>query len=120
MIFQKIKKFLGIKNQNERKEIVITIEPFEPRVALLEGGVVQEFSIKGDSDRNVSGNIYKGRVHNDEPALKALFVDVGLEKNSFLHYWDAIPGANENSAIESFSRRGKASQHPRRIHSNDI
>jgi ribonuclease G len=58
---------------------LLSVEPLEKRVALLEGGVVEEFSIEREGDRSISGNIYKARVHNVEPSLKALFVDIGLE-----------------------------------------
>ena len=118
MILEKIKNFLGIKKKGDRKEIVINIEPLEQRVAMLEGGVLEEFSIERDSDRSISGNIYKGRIHNVEPALKALFVDIGVDKNAFLHYWDAMPAALD-SGIERIERGGKSGK-AKKINSNDI
>jgi ribonuclease G len=118
MIIQRIKEFLGIARKGDTKEIVINVEPLEDRVAVLEGGVLEEFSIERDSDRNISGNIYKGRVHNIEPALKALFIDIGAEKNAFLHYWDAMPAALDNG-VEQIDRGGKK-RAQKRITSNDI
>ena len=50
-----------------------------------------------------SGSVYKGRVKNIEPGLKAMFVDIGLEKNAFLHFWDAIPAALD-SGMEEIER----------------
>lgn len=117
MILNKIKEFLGITRRGNAKEIIISVEPLEDRVALLEGGVLEEFSIERDSDRNISGNIYKGRVHNVEPALKALFVDIGAEKNAFLHYWDAMPAALD-SGVEQIERGGR--KKVKKITSNDI
>jgi len=117
MIIQKIKEFLGIARKGNAKEIIINVEPLEDRVALLEGGVLEEFSIERDSDRNISGNIYKGRVHNIEPALKALFIDIGVEKNAFLHYWDAMPAALDNG-VEQIERGGK--KKAKKITQNDI
>jgi ribonuclease G len=117
MILQKIKQFFGITRKGDTKEIIISVEPLEDRVALLEGGVLEEFSIERESDRNISGNIYKGRVHNIEPALKALFVDIGAEKNAFLHYWDAIPAALD-SGVEQIERGGN--KKAKKITSNDI
>ncbi|MFZ5806780.1 MAG: Rne/Rng family ribonuclease [Verrucomicrobiota bacterium] len=117
-ILKKIKSFLGIKRDGEKKEIIISEEPLETRVALLEGGVLEEFSIEREGDRSVSGNIYKGRVHNVEKGLKALFVDVGLEKNAFLHFWDAVPAALD-SEIERVERQGKRAK-TKRITSDDI
>lgn len=118
MILKKIKKFLRLRGENEKKEIVVTVEPLETRVALLEGGILEEFSIEREGDRSISGNIYKGRVHNVEKGLKALFVDIGLDKNAFLHFWDAVPAALD-SEIERVERQGKRAK-PKRISSNDI
>jgi ribonuclease G len=43
------------------------------------------------------GGIYKGRVKNLDPGLKAAFVDIGYTKNAFLHYWDMLPAAADSS-----------------------
>jgi ribonuclease G len=118
MILKKIQGWLGLSQEKIKKEIVIAIEPLEKRVALMENGVLEEFQIERDSDRSISGNIYKGRVHNIEPALKALFVDIGLEKNAFLHYWDAMPAAMD-SGVEKIERKGRQSK-ARKFTSNDI
>jgi ribonuclease G len=118
MILKKIKKMLGFKTEEGTKEIIISIEPLEKRVALLENGVLEEFSIERDSDRSISGNIYKGRVHNIEQGLKALFVDIGLEKNAFLHFWDAVPAALD-AEVERVERQGRKSKR-RKITSDDI
>jgi ribonuclease G len=103
MILDKIRGFLGIKKKGDEKEIVISCERLEKRVALLEGGRLEEFSIERDSDRQISGSIYKGKVKNLEPGLKAMFVDIGLDKNAFLHYWDAIPAALD-PGVEAIER----------------
>jgi ribonuclease G len=118
MILDKIKKFFTNKPNEVHKEIVISIEPMENRVALLENGVLEEFSIERDSDRNISGNIYKGKVHNIEQGLKALFVDIGIDKNAFLHFWDALPAALDNE-IERVELHGRKSKR-KRITSDDI
>ncbi|MEM9444214.1 MAG: Rne/Rng family ribonuclease [Verrucomicrobiota bacterium] len=117
MILKKIQNFLGF-NKASGKEIVINVEPLERRVAVLENKVLEDFSIERDSDRSISGNIYKGRVHNIEPALKALFVDLNLEKNAFLHYWDAMPAALD-SGVEKVERAGHKSRR-KKITPDDI
>jgi len=43
------------------------------------------------------GGIFKGRIKNLDPGLKAAFVDIGYTKNAFLHYWDMIPAAADSS-----------------------
>ncbi len=118
MILDKIKGFLGMKKKEQEKELIISSEKLERRVALLEGGVLEEFAVERDSDRQISGNIYKGRVHNIEPGLKALFIDIGLEKNAFLHYWDAMPAALDSN-VEAIERKG-GSKSKKRIVTDDI
>jgi len=118
MILETIKRLLRGKSREERRSLLISVEPLEKRVALLEGGVVEEFSIEREGDRSISGNIYKARVHNVEGSLKALFVDIGQEKNAFLHFWDAVPAAMDEQ-VEAVERRGGRPRKPR-ITSNDI
>jgi ribonuclease G len=119
MILDKIRGFLGLKKKGEEKEIIISCERLERRVAVLEGGRLEEFSIERESDRQISGSIYKGRVKNLEPGLKAMFVDIGLDKNAFLHYWDAIPAALD-PGVEAIERQGKQRKNQKRITANDI
>ncbi|MFN2542423.1 MAG: ribonuclease E/G, partial [Chthoniobacterales bacterium] len=61
--------------------------------------------------------VYKGKVKNIEMGLKAMFVDIGLEKNAFLHFWDAIPAALD-SGIEEIARPSKKQR--KRITAKDI
>ena len=87
-------------------------------MALLENGRLEEYSVERKSSRNIVGSVYKGKVKNIEMGLKAMFVDIGFEKNAFLHFWDAIPAALD-SGIEEIDRRG--SKRPRkRITVKDI
>ena len=118
MILETIKRIFRGKAREERRSLLISVEPLEKRVALLEAGTVEEFSIEREGDRSISGNIYKGRVHNVEGSLKALFVDIGQEKNAFLHFWDAVPAAMDEQ-VEAVERRGGRGRKPR-ITSNDI
>jgi len=106
MILKKIKAMITGEPGN-RKDLIVNVDPLETRVALLENTVLEEFSIERPSDRSISGNIYKGRVHNIEPALKALFIDIGVDKNAFLHYWDAMPAALD-SGFEKIERSSKS------------
>ena len=108
MVLDKIREFFGFKKHGDEKEIIISCERLERRVALLEGGRLEEFAIERDSDRQISGNIYKGRVKNLESGLKAMFVDIGIDKNAFLHYWDAIPAALDSSVETPAARSAPA------------
>jgi ribonuclease G len=119
MILDKLRGFLGFRKKGEEKEIVISCERLERRVAFLEGGRLEEFSIERESDRQISGSIYKGKVKNLEPGLKAMFVDIGLDKNAFLHYWDAIPAALD-PGVEAIDRGEKKRRNQKKITANDI
>ncbi|MGH7937230.1 MAG: Rne/Rng family ribonuclease, partial [Chthoniobacterales bacterium] len=77
-----------------------------------------EYSVERESNRNIAGSVYKGRVKNIEPGLKAMFVDIGLEKNAFLHFWDAIPAALD-SGVEEIER-GNRKQSKKRLTAKDI
>lgn len=68
------------------KEIIANVEPYESRVAVLdEGTLVNLYIERGEP---LAGNIYKGRVANVLPGMEAAFVDIGLERNAFLHVGD--------------------------------
>ena len=87
-------------------------------MALLENGRLEEYSVERNTSRNIVGSVYKGRVKNIEMGLKAMFVDIGFEKNAFLHFWDAIPAALD-SGIEEIDRPSKRGQR-KRITAKDI
>ncbi len=81
------------------KEIVITVERDETRAALLDNGSLLEFFIERPVNQRVAGNIYKGRVEDVLPGMQAAFVNVGLERNSFLYIDDALPGKDEDEDL---------------------
>ena len=71
-------------------EILITVAPGETRAALLHGGVVQEVYIERPQNISLVGNIYMGKVSRLLPGLEAAFVDIGIERNGFLHLSDIV------------------------------
>ncbi|MDR1591014.1 MAG: Rne/Rng family ribonuclease [Puniceicoccales bacterium] len=97
-LLQRILKKLTVRTKTFR-EIVISANPLERRVALLEDGLLKEFTVEYNDRANMVGAVFNGRIQNFEGGLKAAFVDVGMEKNAFLHYWDALPAAMD-SGIE--------------------
>ncbi len=97
-LLEKIIRLLK-RDDEPYREIVINVEPFEKRVALLVEGVMQKFEIERNGDESMVGAIFKGKIQNLEPGLKAAFVDIGQPKNAFLHYWDIFP---TNSADNSY------------------
>lgn len=66
------------------------IDPGEVRVAILGKDGLEEVYIEREGGRFNHGNIFKGKVQNVEPSLQAAFIDIGGEKNGFLHVSDVI------------------------------
>ena len=116
-----IKNALGLSNPDPRegRTIIVNAETLERRTALLEDGVLEEYNVEREGDDNIVGGIFKGRVKNIEPGLKAMFVDIGLEKNAFLHFWDAIPAALD-SGLEEIRRENRPAKKQKKITSKDI
>jgi ribonuclease G len=117
-MIDKVKRILGLSARKTGNKLVISIEKLERRVALLEDGQLEEYNVERNSSRNIAGSVYKGRVKNIEPGLKAMFVDIGFEKNAFLHFWDAVPAALD-SGIEEIDRP-ESKRSKKRITSKDI
>jgi ribonuclease G len=117
-MIDKVRKILGLPSRKTGNKLILSVEKLETRVALLEGGRLEEYSVERKSARNIVGSVYKGKVKNIEMGLKAMFVDIGFEKNAFLHFWDAIPAALD-SGVEEIDRR--SNKRPRkRITVKDI
>jgi ribonuclease G len=74
-----------------KKTILVSAERGETRVAVLEAKTkgaktnVAELYMERRGRRSIVGNIYKGKVDNVLPGMEAAFVDIGLERNGFLH-----------------------------------
>jgi ribonuclease G len=99
-----------------KKQVLVSVDRAETRVALMEatgapaaaktssrrrrgsappgaGYRIAELYLERRGARSIVGNIYKGRVDNVLPGLEAAFVDIGLEKNGFLHVDEIVlPG----------------------------
>ena len=118
-MIQHIKRLLGIGKPDplHGNTLIVNVEKLERRVALLEDGILEEYTVEREGDQNIVGGIFKGRVKNIEGGLKAMFVDIGLDKNAFLHFWDAIPAALD-AGLEEIQRESKKKQ--KKITSKDI
>ncbi len=94
------------------KHIIINAESLETRVAVLQDGRLDEFTIERTNEERLVGSIFKGRVRNLEDGLKAAFVDIGFERNAFLHYWDIVP-SQFDSNVEVVERDGRKRDRPK-------
>jgi ribonuclease G len=81
-----------------KKQVMVSVDRGETRVALLETvgrkkPRVAELYLERRGARSIVGNIYKGKVDNVLAGLEAAFVDIGLDKNGFLHVDEIVlPG----------------------------
>lgn len=81
------------------EQIFINTSDFETRVALVDQGVLQELHIERDSQKGVVGNIYLGKITRILPNLQSAFINIGLERNAFMHVGDLYESrvARQNS-----------------------
>lgn len=86
------------------KTIIVNIVPEETRMALLEDGQMAEIAIERTESGHIVGNIYKGRIQNVLPGMQAVFVDIGRDRNAFLHVGDLSGGHARNEEPISIGR----------------
>ena len=75
-------------------EVVVDVQPKEISIALLEDKKLVEFQKEGMSVSFAVGNVYLAKVKKMMPGLNACFVNVGYERDAFLHYLDLGPQFN--------------------------
>ncbi len=92
-------------------EIVIDVQPKEVSIAILEDKSLVEFQKESNSISFSVGDIYLGRVHKLMPGLNAAFVDVGYDKDAFLHYLDLGMQFNSLNAYVKNVVANKNKQH---------
>jgi len=97
------------------KELIISANVHEKKVAMLEDGVVTEFYVeRRDENQGVVGNLYKGRVMKVLPGMQSAFVDIGLERDAFLYVSDFTEFMEEEEEID-FREVGDEARAPHRI-----
>ncbi|MFZ0431226.1 MAG: hypothetical protein WAL86_00875, partial [Candidatus Acidiferrales bacterium] len=77
------------------KELVISVNPHETRVAILEEGQLCEFYVEREKEFALVGSIYKGRVTRVLPGMQSAFVDIGLDSDAFLYVSDFLEDIEE-------------------------
>jgi ribonuclease G len=73
-----------------KKEILVNVEFQSTRVAVVEDGHLEEYHVERQTDKQLVGSIFKGRVSSIVPGIGAAFIDIGLEKNGFLYVTDVV------------------------------
>src|ERR1700704_5624452 len=81
------------------KEMVISANRHETRVALLEDDQLVEVYFQGANEYSLAGSIHKGRVTRVLPGMQSAFVDLGLERDTFLYVSDFFEENEEYDKI---------------------
>jgi ribonuclease G len=82
------------------KELIISVNGREKKIAIIEDEQVTEFYIeRGEEHQGIVGNIYKGRVMRVLPGMQSAFVDIGLERDAFLYVSDFFDEEEEFERI---------------------
>ena len=79
------------------REMLIQIKDKEASIAITNDRQLIEVFLPRQDHQNLFGNIYLGKVENVLPGMKAAFINIGLEKNSFLYVEDALAPASINN-----------------------
>src|SRR5256714_4219403 len=94
-----------------KRELLISVDVSEQRVAVLEDGRVAEAYLERPERRSIAGNIYKGSVDNVLPGMEAAFIEIGLEKNGFLYVDEVVvpelEGRSHGRKIQDLLSRGQ-------------
>ena len=91
-----------------KSEVIVDVQPKEISIALLEDQKLVEFQQEGREENFAVGNIYLAKVRKIMPGLNACFVNVGHEKDAFLHYLDL---GTHYRALEKFTDILRAGKH---------
>lgn len=92
------------------KNIIISRDHLETRVAVLEDGRAAEMYLERPARQSLVGNVYKGRVENVLPGMDAAFVDIGMDRNGFLSVAEVVApeaGRGRGRKIADLLKPGK-------------
>ncbi len=92
------------------QELFIIKENDKKIITLMENGKIQEYYEEREDEKHLEGNIYIAKVKDVLPGMQAAFVDIGEEKNTFIHIKDILPKAsnttgNKNEELEKYDIR---------------
>lgn len=96
------------RKEQKMQEILISKKKEKKIIALLEDGNLQEVYEEKEDSKRLEGNIYLGKVKDILPGMQAAFVDIGEEKNTFIHIKDVLPKVskitgNKNEDLDKYN-----------------
>ena len=96
-----------------KRMLVNAAQAGEIRVAIVDGGIMEDLSVATEGAEQIKGNIYRARVVSVEAALQAAFVDYGAERNGFIafgdineRFWSRRPKGDGRPRIQDCVERG--------------
>lgn len=93
------------------KELIINSTPIGVTIALLQDKQLVELNKEQINNSYAVGDIYMGRIKKIMPSLNAAFVDVGYEKDAFLHYLDLGPQVQSLLKLSKIARSNTFKDH---------
>lgn len=103
----------------KKSMLINALQPEETRIAVVEDGNLEELYVERDSQEDLVGNIYKGKIVNLEPSIQAAFVDFGVGRNGFLHISDVeasyFPGFKPPHEDDDRPGRGRKPRNERSV-----
>ena len=96
------------------KEILINIESKEIRVALLKQKKLYDLTVERKKSRQITGNIYRGKVTNILKNIQSAFIDIGENENGFIHITDIVENTQKFQDMfdMEFDRKPSAKEEP--------
>jgi len=90
-----------MKIADNKRRIIINEEKLETRVALVDNASIEEYRIERKSTRSIVGSVFYGKIVNIQMSLMAVFIDIGIGKNAFMHFTDMLPATYEDPNIKT-------------------
>lgn len=92
------------------QELFISQKEENKKIVLVENGKIQEYYEEKGDEKHLESNIYLAKVKDVLPGMQAAFVDIGEEKNTFIHLKDILPKVsnitgNKNEVLENYDIR---------------
>src|SRR5256714_12718123 len=81
------------------KELVVSSNRHETRVAILEDDQLVEIYFQRQQEYSLAGSIHKGRVTRVLPGMQSAFVDIGLDRDAFLYVSDFFEDNEEYDQV---------------------
>ena len=89
------------------KEIIISRQENRRQILLIEDGNLVEKYNEDESINRIEGNIYVGKVENVIQGMQSAFVNIGQEKNTFIHLKDILPKVDTKDSIQEVTKNIK-------------